>query len=444
VAAVLAADIGIVASGVAAGPTLELKSAAPQQHHGAAAQRRDSRGVPPALKAMRRRAAAVQQLLDTRAKAIRDRDRAAFAATLDPKSPKFKAAQLRVFANLAQVPIASWSYELDPGEQAPDWPKLDRKYGTRAYSPHVVLLHFTLAGFDTKPTSLPEHLTFVHRAGGWKLASDDDYAKAGNPSTHALWDYGPVEVTRTRDALVLGHPGSADLRERLAEQAKTDIPLVDDVWDRHWARRVVIEAPGSQAEMGKLLGGDEDLDQIAAVATAELRHGSGSPLAVGNRILVNPANYAKLGPTGRQVVLTHEITHVATRDATGPDTPVWLIEGFADYVGYLPSGVPTHVVATELRRAVQAGHAPTSLPGDAAFDGDNATLAQAYEKAWLACRLIAARHGRHGLVRFYRDVGDVRGSDEKGAVQIALKRDFGTTYDVFRSRWRSYVRKQLG
>jgi hypothetical protein len=437
-AAVLAADIGVAVSGAAG------ERATPSTRTAALARHDDQRGTPPALVAMRNRAAAVQQLLDRRANAIEDRDRAEFAATLDPRSPDFRAKQLTVFDNLAQVPIAAWSYEFDPGKRQPAWQKLNRKYGAQVYSPKVVLLHVQLKGFDDAPTSLPEHLTFVHRTGGWKLAGESDYAELGDPSTRELWDFGPVRVTRTDAALVLSHPGSQGVRERLAAEARTDVPLVDAVWGSGWSQRVVIEVPASQHEMGKLLGGDEDLDRIAAVATAELRHGTGDAQAVGNRILVNPANFAKLGTIGRQVVLTHEITHVATRDATGPDMPVWLIEGFADYVGYLSAGVPTRIAATELRRDVEDGHVPTELPSDADFAGANSKLAQAYEKSWLACRLIAARHGQQGLVRFYRDVGDIRGSNEKGAVQIVLKRDFDTTYDDFLARWHDYVRSKLG
>ena len=41
---------------------------------------------------------------------------------------------------------------------------------------------------------------------------------------------------------------------------------------------------------------------------------------------------------GKQVVLTHETTHVATRADTTAATPLWLSEGYADWVGYRGHG----------------------------------------------------------------------------------------------------------
>ena len=104
-------------------------------------------------------------------------------------------------------------------------------------------------------------------------------------------------------------------------------------------------------------------------------------------------------------MLRHEITHVATADATGPASPRWLVEGFAEYVANLTSAYPGRTRGRRTARPRSPrGHVPTALPSDAALQA-SATAGQAYEQAWLACRLIAARAGQDGLVRFYRLVG---------------------------------------
>ena len=85
---------------------------------------------------------------------------------------------------------------------------------------------------------------------------------------------------------------------------------------------------------------------------------------------------------------------------------------------------------------------PTTLPEDAAFD-TTGTAAQAYEGAWLACRLIAARAGQPALVRFYKLVG-ASPADADAAVAAALQRVLHETTAAFTAQWRAYVKHELG
>ena len=76
-------------------------------------------------------------------------------------------------------------------------------------------------------------------------------------------------------------------------------------------------------------------------------------------MVINPAAFARLGTTGRRVVLTHEMTHVAVRQTTTSAVAIWLSEGFADYVAYSGTGVSRRVGAGDLLAQVRAGHGPT-------------------------------------------------------------------------------------
>jgi hypothetical protein len=385
---------------------------------------------------------AVRALLDARATAVLARDREAFLATVFPGDPQFVERQSRLFDALAEVPLASWEYDLDAFRQRPADPALDQRYGTEWWAPDVQL-RYAIAGFDTEPTYAPQRLTFVRSGSSWLLAADDDFEAAGEPSTRGLWDFGPVIAHRSEHALVLGHPGSRELLPQIGRVVDESVPRVDAVWQQEWSRAVVVLVPDDDTELDRMLGGSTDLSRIAAVATAELPDlgpaDSDGFHPVGDRIIVNPPNFAKLGRLGRQVVLAHEVMHVATRRATGPDTPTWLVEGLADYVGYLETGVPVETAARELTTAVRAGRVPDALPADDAFDGGNGDIAQAYESSWLAFRLLVEQHGLEPAVRFYRAVGASRDAGAAAAVETAFARELGTTTAAFTAAWREHV-----
>jgi hypothetical protein len=160
-------------------------------------------------------------------------------------------------------------------------------------------------------------------------------------------------------------------------------------------------------------------------------------------VTINPNNWPKLGTLGSAIVLTHELTHVATRAATGTQTPKWLAEGFADYVGFRNTGVPVSLAAAELASSVRSGHLDRVLPSNRAFRGGNKFLSQAYEAGWMACRYVAEHYGQAKLVRFYRAVGRST-SGQRGAVSSALHHVLHLTPARFTARWRGFVRSQLG
>jgi hypothetical protein len=211
------------------------------------------------------------------------------------------------------------------------------------------------------------------------------------------------------------------------------------VWGRSWSQRVVVLAPNSAKELGSLVGDKEDLSQIAAVATAELIEGSHQTRPVGDRVLVNPANWVRLNAKGRQVVMAHEITHVASRTLTGPLMPDWLIEGLADYVGYRETGVPPTVGAHELKSWLDGGHHLSSLPSDAAYNGANKYLGLAYDESWLAARYVAEHWNQATLVRLYRAVGSTLSGSQTSATDTGLRKVLHVSLATFTKQWRGYV-----
>ncbi len=366
----------------------------------------------------------VRRLLERRAHAVLDRDEQAYDRTERRAAGTPRPPDL--LARVRAVPLDSWEYRLK---------SLDRT-GSRATA--SAELRYRLKGHDRAPRTAARTLTLERHGGQWYVTSERPARQAGEQ----LWDQGRVAVVRGRHSLVLGVGHSAAELRGLAGPADRAVPAVRDAWPGAWAGKVVVLVPRSLKDMADLLGAPvSGYRGIAAVTTGEA---GGSGRAPADRILVNPEAYGILGDLGKQVVLTHETAHVATRAHTSDATPLWLSEGFADWVGYRGTGRTARQAAPELRRAVRGGSLPGALPGDEdfGFAGDAGQLAQSYEGAWLACRMIADRWGERRLTDFYRAVGE---HDRRaGAVRDALRDVLHTTPRDFTARWRTYLRSELG
>jgi hypothetical protein len=317
------------------------------------------------------------------------------------------------------------------------------RYRAPTWVPSYFALHYRLSGFDVHPTDRRQFPTFVERHGRWYLASLSDFAARGQVSATDLWDYAPVHVIRRPDVLVLGPSSQVSTMAAVADVVTASIPKVTAVWGRQWARKAVVLVPSSQHEMALIDSDPDDLSQIAALTSAEVRTTNGSPAPVGDRITINPANWPKLGPIGAGIVLTHELTHVATRAVTGEQTPKWLSEGFAEYVGFRTAPVSVGLAAAQLAHRVQAGRVPARLPGNHAFRSSAMNLGAQYQAAWLACRYIADHYGQSTLVRFYRAVGTSTHGTQV-AVRAAMTSVLRTTLARFDVAWRAYLRGVLG
>src|SRR5205814_5783525 len=110
----------------------------------------------------------------------------------------------------------------------------------------------------------------------------------------------------------------------------------------------------------------DGLSQLAAVTTGEVRTTDVGDVTgartTGNLVVVNPVAFPGLTATGRGVVLTHEFTHVATRISVRTAPPVWVDEGFADYVAYLGTSLGVHDIAGDLLDSSKAMASLRGLP----------------------------------------------------------------------------------
>ncbi len=120
--------------------------------------------------------AGIGDLLERRGKAIRDHDKAAFLALIDPTAEQFRVDQGQLFDRLSHVPFSTWSYEL--AGDGPALPK-DRLVALPKGSTIArVRLDYQLAGSDSD-VEREQYLTVVPRGGQWLLAGDTTRLKAG-------------------------------------------------------------------------------------------------------------------------------------------------------------------------------------------------------------------------------------------------------------------------
>ncbi len=244
-----------------------------------------------------------------------------------------------------------------------------------------------MAGFDTAPRAFAVELTTGRADGVLRLAT---WRPADRPQP---WDLDGLRVGRTDDALVLAVGTPARLAE-IRRRAEVASARVAAVWGR--SRPAVWVAPASDADADRLLGRTGAAGGLAAVTDGPLE--AGVP-AGADRIVLLPSAWETLSGTGRDVVLTHELTHATVRASSTRAVPDWLAEGFAELVAYREVTVAeADVVAPALARARLDG-LPRALPDDADFASGAEGQQAAYGLSLLAARTVADRHGLAGLVR---------------------------------------------
>ncbi|MGH3361867.1 MAG: hypothetical protein ACRDOM_05345 [Nocardioides sp.] len=359
-------------------------------------------------------ALAAEVLLDLeRAVATGDADLAASLAPQEDRASRRNLAALADNARALRVQDFTLRYVDEDGAVSTD--------GTWSAAVDAT---WAFGGFDDAPARSEVGFRFVVEDGAAALA-DIGGADRRTP----LWMDGPVEVRRTAESLVLvdGTPRAADLYGRLARRAVPDVRAV--LPDRSLG--LVVEVPGSVAALHDALAADdEEYGAIAAVTTTA--DGSLAPDAPVH-VFVNPVVFAGLEPAGSQVVMSHEAVHVATDAATNSTMPLWLLEGFADYVALRDVELPTSTTAGQIIKQVRRKGPPAHLPGPQEFDTTTTQLGSAYEAAWLACRLLADVGGEDALVRFYERVND------GGVLGAALQQEFGLTRRDLTRQWQALL-----
>ncbi len=162
------------------------------------------------------------------------------------------------------------------------------------------------------------------------------------------------------------------------------------VGDTHTVRLGLRESPDGH--------GPSPAPRVRVAAVTVPTWGSAGPT-----VLVDGGVWANLSATGRSVVITHELVHLATGSVRS-QAPPWLEEGFADWVAWNQGDLPASKVAREAILEAQEDGLPNRLPGDSDFAPGATSSPVAYGQAYLAARLIAETYGETVLVDLVRRV----------------------------------------
>ena len=360
----------------------------------------------------------VAALLARRGAAVTGDDAAAYAGTQTSR------ARTPLFARIAALPITVWDYRVvSTVEQGSAAVQLD------------VRLHLRL-DVDATDAVVHERLTLARDATGWRVTAEATADRRAQP-----WDLGTITVVHGARSLVIGVDTPVSTLRGYARLADSAVPAVSGVWGAGWSQRPVVIVPRTTAQLGRALARTAgSLDGYAAVTTGELSDG-GDRSTSALRVWLNTPGMASLSAVGRQVVVWHEITHVATNAPGTPGVPLWLEEGFAEYVGYRDSGIALGDELRELVAAARSGRGPDVLPSRATFQGQQVDLA--YEGGDLACRVIADRYGQKGLVRVYRLTAAGTGTEAEN-LDAALREVTRSGTAALETSWRTRLRALAG
>ncbi|MDR7253790.1 hypothetical protein J2X46_002780 [Nocardioides sp. BE266] len=258
----------------------------------------------------------------------------------------------------------------------------------------VAELTWQLGSFDAHPSESDVRISFVPSGDRLGIVGFSGGA-AGAPGRVPLWLRGELAVAESPGVLVLADGPQAEA-DAVAARVVVGVRVVRRVLPA-WRGPVVVEVPASATDLDETLGASSGTyGAIAAVTTTAGNASGQAPV----HVFVNPEVTAGLRRAGAQVVMSHELVHLATDAARSPAEP-WLLEGFADYVALRDVDLPESTTLGRAIALVRRDGAPGALPAAADFDTRAGDLQARYEQAWLACRVVAERLGEQGLVDVY-------------------------------------------
>ncbi|MCW4355392.1 hypothetical protein ONR57_18985 [Hoyosella sp. YIM 151337] len=401
------------------------------------------------------RLAGLQKMLDAWAQAQRDGDLEALNRVFHHRANSaFIADEQRRTEHIAAVPVAEWRYEVTsapeifvPGDVA------DQVGAANIWAPRVRLV-YRLEGERTPVRREFRLLAAAPAAAGgaWSLV-DNGTLVAEVPEWRLPWDFGPVRTDtvpwRGANSLVLGHPGDSDIIAATVGHLPGALDAADDFWKQQWDSTVVVYIAGSHEEFSALTGGFYDHSPAAAIAIADVRRnepadsisGAAGHTVSGQRIVVSAPAFRQLDAKAQLSVLRHELTHVITRAVTDPATPLWLVEGTAEYVGRKPMETQLEDGAPLTRALVQSQGPPDRLPRDDHFRAGGQTTSLAYELAWTFAVFLAEKFGKAAIPEIFAELA-APGSGQ-GVVDERMRQATGETLAELVGEWGQWLVERM-
>jgi hypothetical protein len=366
------------------------------------------------------RKTAVDALLAKRSTAVLKGDLKGFLAIVDPKQPQLVARQRMLFTNLGKFQFTSLKYFV--ADERPS-KVLIAKYGAETFSTRV-MMRYQLRGLDAKPVQTDLGYAFVQRGGAWVLVDDSAIEETLSPDGHRQpWDFQEIAVIRKGKVLVVVDKGEQAMGEKIAKVSQGAVDGVRRHWKRSWSGAVMVVAMSEPKVMATVWTTGSGYGWTIAAKAVSLY--DGEPWAqrsvppVSSRIVVNPAVRSKLD----QDLLVHEMTHAATLQL-GIKTPIWLVEGIAEYVRCATIEDDPHWTVDPYRKTVRTKYLPSMkvLPTQTEFDAEGD---RSYGQSWWITAYLVDELGERGVADLYTDLA--RNNTSQKAYAAILEKHTGKT-----------------
>jgi hypothetical protein len=292
-------------------------------------------------------------------------------------------------------------------------------------------------GPESRPYEEDGAFTFIREKSGpydgWRIVSKTDLDVLGFFSPHSLWDEAPVAVLTSPHFILLTHP-------QVTQEVRPWLPIAEKAyarasafWPGSMEKHIVLEVPQTTDELQRITHDTADLSKFVAFVSSDVSREHGY-VPTGPRMFVHVSHLLKYPESAQLPILAHELIHALTREASGPNVPVFVEEGLANVGGQ----------ASDLFAAQHStGPKPTTFPPSERFvTGSVSDIQAAYGQAQIAIQVLLDRFGHDGLVRFYRTLGAERivPGTEQYQVRRALQDSLHWSYDDWIAAWR----KRLG
>src|SRR5262249_50971227 len=240
-------------------------------------------------------------------------------------------------------------------------------------------------GPDTGPVTAPWVPIFGASHGRWRLAGVVDNPQLPTGAGGQAWETGPITVVHSDRVVLVLSARDADRAPDMLRMAEAGLDHVAAVRRGGWVGKVLITAVQDARLFATYFARSPDrINNFAAIAVpyyAAVPQWSATPRYVATRVVFNPHEFSA-DPTVLAHDLTHELTHAAMGRVPADSTPLWLVEGFAEYVAY-----KSEQVSGLLPKRVLEGYPTGTAPPRDGFYADRRN----YVLGWLACRMVAQK-----------------------------------------------------
>jgi hypothetical protein len=388
--------------------------------------------------------AAIQELLDRRAAAVRERDRGAFAATIAPGAGDFRTRQLQLFKRMAGLDLTDYRLILRWDRLGDLARQSDQVRYPDAESVSIPLTEerYRLTGFDREDAVEEMFYTFVDYDGEWFIASDTDLEDIAFYSARHPWDYSRLQTDLSGHFLLLepSCKGCSKAPPSALVLAETALARVKKYWTAPWRKRMPLVIPNTSEDLKRMLQLTFDVDNFVAFASSTVDFDQGLDYT-GHRIILNPDQFIGRPSDSTLDILAHEVLHVATRETSGPFVPTWVEEGIAEFVGHDGSTASFEYLLFE----VSSGGSLGKIPEQFEFTtGDGAEIYRSYQKSYSAVHYFIQRWGLKSFIRFYRTLGhpEVAPGLPDYHVDKAMRDSIGIGINRFERAWTGSIGNQ--